>query len=248
MVFAAGYGTRLGPRTEKLPKALVPVGGRPMIEYPLLLLRHYGLREIIINLHHLGEQIEGYLKDGARLGLQISYSYEPKLLDTGGGLLQARDFFTSDAFIVINSDVLIDLNLEELCAQHLRKRATATLVLRRDPEADLYGSIETSADLRIQSFLGHKSPQKGSGGPLTKFMFTGVQVLEPKIFDYMDCGAPASSNVFSTTKVTYPRMLVHGEALYGFRFGGYWQDLGAPERIREAQEKLKRGEVKLHYL
>ncbi|HWX76528.1 MAG TPA: sugar phosphate nucleotidyltransferase, partial [Candidatus Acidoferrales bacterium] len=89
MVFAAGQGLRLGAFTTTTPKALVPVAGRPMIEYPLRLLRHYGISEIIVNLHHLGEQIQTYLGDGSKLGLRIIYSKETELLDTGGGLLKA---------------------------------------------------------------------------------------------------------------------------------------------------------------
>lgn len=248
IVFAAGSGQRLLPLTERLPKALVPVAGRPMIEYPLLLLRHYGIKEIIINLHHLGEKIEAYLKDGEKLGLQISYSREEKLLDTGGGLSQARAFLAEATFIAVNSDVMIDLNLEEVLAQHRREKATATLVLREDPRADFYGPIELSADSRIQTFLSHQSPQRGACGPLAKFMFTGVQVLEPKVFGFMDSQPATSPHPFSITKVTYPKMLLQGDTLYGFRYEGFWQDLGTPERIREAEERLKRGEVRLHYL
>jgi len=96
MVFAAGYGERLRPMTERLPKALVPVGGRPMIEYSLLLLRHYGITEIIINVHYLGAKIREHLLDGKKLGLKITYSEEKELLDTGGGLLQARPFWHSN--------------------------------------------------------------------------------------------------------------------------------------------------------
>src|SRR3954469_4313488 len=111
MVLAAGQGTRLRPLTDRVPKALVPVAGRPMIEYPLLLLKHYGIHEIVINLHHFGEQIEAYLGDGKRFGLQISYSKERQLLDTGGGLRKAKPFFKDETFLVINTDVLIDLPL-----------------------------------------------------------------------------------------------------------------------------------------
>jgi CTP:phosphocholine cytidylyltransferase-like protein len=103
MVLAAGQGTRLRPLTDTQPKALVPVGGRPMIEYSLLLLRYYGIHDIVINLHHHGEQIEERLADGSGLGLQITYSVEPELLDTGGGLLKAKPFLQDDTFIVINS-------------------------------------------------------------------------------------------------------------------------------------------------
>lgn len=243
IVFAAGYGERLRPMTDKLPKALIPVAGRAMIEYPLLLLKYYGIREIVINLHHLGEKIETYLGGGKRLGLKITYSKETELLDTGGGLLRARPFLGDDTFVVINSDVLIDLHLPDLLHHHRQHGAIATLVLRQDPDAERYGSIEASVDFKIQRFLGFAAPHEISSHPLTKFMFTGVQVLEPKVFD---CMGPES--VFSITKVTYPRMLTKGESLYGFPFEGHWQDLGTVERIKQMEEKLARGEVKLHYL
>jgi NDP-sugar pyrophosphorylase family protein len=142
MVFAAGQDERLRPLTGKIPKALVPVAGRPMIEYPLLLLRHHGIREIIINLYHLGEQIEAYLNDGAKLGLEITYSKEQELLDTGGGLLKAKPFLQDGTFIVVNTDVLIDLPLADLIDFHRVKKATASLVLRPDPLADQYGSMD----------------------------------------------------------------------------------------------------------
>lgn len=245
MIFAAGQGQRLRPITDKLPKALVPVAGRPMIEYPLLLLRHYGIEEIIINLHYLGEKIEEHLQDGKKLGLKISYSREERLLDTGGGLLQAKSFLEGGPFIVINSDVIIDLPLAELVANHQRHGATATLVLRADPDADRYGAIEISSDLRIQKFLAHTAPTAGAAGALTKLMFTGVQILEPRIFDYL---RRESTAVFGITRSTYPKLLTQGEALYGFPFTGFWQDLGTVERIREAEKKLVKGEAKLRYL
>ena len=161
MVLAAGQGTRLHPLTERTPKALVAVSGRPMIEYSLLLLKRFDIRDIIINLHHLGSQIESYLGDGTKWGLHITYSQEPELLDTGGGLLKAKRFLDDGTFIVINTDVLIDLSLSELIAFHNQKRAAATLVLRPDPLADQYGSMEIDSDGRIQQISsgthGHRT-------------------------------------------------------------------------------------------
>jgi len=245
MVFAAGQGTRLHPLTHATPKALVPVSGRPMIEYSLLLLKRYGIREIIINLHHLGDQIESHLGDGARWGLQITYSKEPELLDTGGGLLKAKRFLDDGAFIVINTDVLIDLPLNEVMAFHHKKKATATLVLRPDPLADQYGSMDIDGDGRIRRFLQTQiSPDPAV--PTTKLMFTGVQILEPRIFDHMATGG--APRKFSTTKDTYPRMLLHQERLFGFRFDGFWQDLGTASRIEEAEARLATGRARLHYL
>ncbi len=245
MVLAAGQGTRLRPATDSRPKALVPVAGRPMIDYALLLLRHYGIKDIIINLHHFGEQIENRLGDGRALGLKISYSREQELLDTGGGLLQAKAFLQDGAFIVINTDALIDLNLAALIGFHMQRNAAATLVLRADERADEYGSMDIDPSGRICRFLDSKAPIKPDGA-VRKLMFTGVQILDPKVFAYMADGG--KTRKFSTTKHTYPRMLSNGERLYGFPFDGYWQDLGTPARIREAELKLQNGEARLHFL
>ena len=245
MVFAAGQGLRLGALTTTTPKALIPVAGRPMIEYPLRLLRHYGISEIIVNLHHLGEQIETYLGDGSNLGLRISYSKEAELLDTGGGLLKAKPFLQDGTFIVINTDVLIDLPLDEVIDFHKKSKTATTLVLRPDELADQYGSIEIDADGKIYRILHAQrpEPQPVSG---TKLMFTGVQILEPRIFDYMNMEKGLQK--FGTTKHTYPRMLLEGEKLCGFYFDGFWQDVGTVDRIREAEETLAQGKAKLHYL
>ena len=243
MVLAAGQGTRLRPSTDRMPKALVPLAGRPMIEYALRLLGYYGIREIIINLHHLGEQIESRLGDGQQLDLRISYSKESELLDTGGGLLKARSFLQDGSFIVINTDALIDLNLASVIAFHKHKNAAVTLVLRPDEDADRYGSMDIDQQGRICRFLNSKAPIEPSE-PMRKLMFSGVQILEPTVFDYM--GSVAQK--FSTTRETYPKMLVAGEPLYGFCFEGFWQDLGTPERIKQAEESLARGRARLHYL
>ena len=245
MVLAAGQGTRLRPLTDRNPKALIPVAGRAMIEYPLLLLRHYGIRDVVINLHHRGDQIADYLGRGEKYNLQITYSNEPELLDTGGGLLKAKPFLTDGTFIVINTDVLIDLPLADLIEFHRNKKASATLVLRPDELADRYGSMETDAEGRICRFLDARiSIPSGIAG--RKLMFTGVQILEPKVFDWLESDRP--SERFSTTRHVYPRMLRGGEPIYGYLFEGYWQDLGTAARIRETEEDIIQGKTRLHFL
>ena len=245
MVLAAGQGTRLHPITDSRPKALVPLAGRPMIEYALLLLRYYGISEIIINLHHFGEQIEDRLGDGQQLGLNIMYSKETELLDTGGGLLKAKAFLQDGSFIVINTDALIDLNLAEVIAFHKSKNAAATLVLRPDENAEQYGSMDIDEHGRICRFLQTRAPIRPTGSIRT-LMFSGVQLLEPIVFDYM--GAAQAARKFSTTRETYPKMLSAGETLAGYCFKGFWQDLGTIERIKQAEESLASGHARLHYL
>lgn len=245
MIFAAGLGERLRPITTSLPKALVRVAGRPMIDYPLALLRHYGICDIVINLHHLGEKIEAYLGNGAAQGLNITYSKEDELLDTGGGLLKAKHHLQDDTFVVINTDVLIDLRLKDAIEFHQRKRAVATLVVRPDPRADQFGSLEIDDAGYIERFLQVRRPDT-TPAVKEKLMFTGVQIVEPHIFDYMP--PPSGQKKFGTTKDTYPRMLTSGEPLGGFRFAGFWQDLGIAQRITEAEQSLAQGTASLHYL
>lgn len=242
MIFAAGLGTRLRPLTDTLPKCLVPVSGRPMIDYPLMLLRHYGVREIVVNVHHHADRVEEYLGDGSLFGVDIVYSREPVLLDTGGGLLGARRFLDHDTFVIINSDVLIDLRLDQVLRFHHERAAAATLVLRKDAMADAYGSIWTDAEGRIRKLLHHEAPGAASDA-LEQYMFTGVHVVEPRIFQYMEGPGP-----FSITRTTYPRMLAGAERLCGFPFGGKWQDMGTSERLRSTDRKLRQGALKPHFL
>ena len=242
MLFAAGLGTRLRPLTDTLPKCLVPVNGRPMIDYPLLLLRHYRIREIVVNVHHHAEQVEEHLGDGSRFGVDIAYSREPVLMDTGGGLLGAKRLLDQDTFVIVNSDVLIDLRLDEVLRFHRRYQAAVTLVLRKDPRAEAYGAIWTDVEGRIRKLLHHDAPGRRAVS-LKQYMFTGVHVVEPRIFQYMEGPEP-----FSITRTTYPRMLAGTERLCGFPFDGDWQDMGTPERLATTEMKLREGRLRPHYL
>ena len=240
MILAAGFGTRLRPLTNTVPKALVPVAGRPLIEYGLLFLKSQGIEEVIINLHHLGEKIRATLGDGSVYGLRITYSPEDPILETGGGIQKAQTFLDGETFIVLNCDTILDLDLSALLTTHRQNRATATLVLRPDPEAARYGLLETNADSRIRRFLGQ--PTEVSE-PLSPYMFTGCQMLEPRIFAFMPTGKP-----FSTTRETYPQMLHAGEPLYGFIHTGPWIVVDDAAGVARATQTLISGQVRLSYL
>jgi len=125
MVLAAGRGTRLAPLTDTTPKPLLPVAGRPLIEHILEFLRAGGIREVVINLHHLGQRIEERIGDGRRLGLRVKYSWEDPILDTGGGIKRAEPLLAGEPFVVVNGDSLLELRLEDVVAFH---RADATVV------------------------------------------------------------------------------------------------------------------------
>ncbi|HJY82929.1 MAG TPA: NDP-sugar synthase [Candidatus Binatia bacterium] len=240
MILAAGFGTRLRPLTNTVPKALVPVAGRPLIEYGLLFLKSQGIEEVVINLHHLGEQIRAALSDGGVYGLRIMYSPEDPICDTGGGIKKAQAFLGGETFVVLNCDTILDLDLSSLLTAHRKNCAAATLVLRPDREAARYGILETDTGGRIRRFLGQPAERSES---LSPYMFTGFQVLEPRVFDFMPAGKP-----FSTTRETYPQMLRAGEPLYGFIHTGPWMVVDNAEGIAQATQAIISGRVRLSYL
>lgn len=231
MILAAGLGTRMRPFTETIPKALIEVGGRPLIDYALRTLAAAGIREIVINLHHLGEQVRARVGDGSPWGVHVAYSEEPELQGSGGGIRQARRLLGDGTFVALNADTLAGVELTPMLAEHGRRGAVATMVLRKDPRIDSFGAIGIARDGRIRRFLEHSAP---GGAQVDLFMFTGVQILEPRVFDFMPEGP------FSITEITYPRMLAAGEPLFGARFDGPWLTVGTPDELTHAENELRR--------
>jgi NDP-sugar pyrophosphorylase family protein len=242
MILAAGLGTRLRPLTNTVPKALVPVAGRPLIEYNLLLLKAYGIEDVVINLHHLGNKIREALGDGSAYGLHITYSPEDPILESGGGIKNAQPFLDGKTFIVVNCDTIVDVDLHALLAAHRQTRSVATLVLRSDSEAASYGLLETDAHGRLRRIRGEPSDIAVTE-PLSQYMFTGCQVLEPRVFDFMPEVKP-----FSTTRETYVAMLRANEPLSGFIHTGTWMTVDDAEAMTHATQAIVSGQVRLSYL
>jgi NDP-sugar pyrophosphorylase family protein len=232
MILAAGFGSRLRPLTDRTPKPLLRVGGHPMIAYPLAILREAGIREVLINLHHLGAQIRDALGGGSKYGMSITYSEEHPILDTGGAIKKAQSFLQGGTFAVLNSDTVLDLCLADVIVQHRRLGALATMVLRPDREAARFGVIEVDSSLRIRRFLGRPA---AVGETLTPLMFAGVHVFEPEVFSYMEDGR------FGINALTYPRMMAAGCPLYGFDFRGYWRVLDTHAGLAEGRAELEQG-------
>ncbi len=237
MLLAAGKGLRLRPVTAKIPKPLVPVGGRPMVERVLDLMSEAGIRHVHMNSHHLGHLLPENLGDGSRWGFALDYHPEETILGTGGGLLGVKNecpqLVADGPFLMINSDILMDLDLEALLRDHLQHEPLATLVLRPDPRARDYGVIAPDDHGRIRRFL-----TVNTGGATQEMMFTGVQVLSPRIFEYM----PDHGGEFPITD-TYMKALAAGETLRAFVHHGYWNDLGTPARLMEAEADIAAGRV-----
>jgi len=239
MILAAGLGTRLRPLTDHLPKPLLPIDGRPLIEYTLLLLRKYGLIDVVINLHYQGEKIREALGNGSRLGMKIRYSEEPQILGTGGGIKNVQSFFSEEPFLVINSDILVDVDLNRVIETHRRAGAAATLVLREDPDVEKWGAVGVDSQHRIRQLLGKP---EWAGEALSKKMFTGIHVMGPRVLSHIPAGR------FSNIVDAYIEMARTGERLIGHGCSDYWMDIGTPDRYRAAQEDLKARRVRLSFL
>ena len=236
MILAAGLGTRLRPLTETLPKPLLPIAGRPLIVWNLLLLRRHGVTEVMINLHHLGHLIEQALGDGAQFGMRIAYSKEPVILGTGGGLKQAEPFFGGEPFFVLNGDTLFDMDLGGMAAVHRQHRAAATMAVRADPDPDRWGAVELDARHHVVRITGRgKAPE----GRTEKRMFAGVHLMHPRLL----ASAPAGRE--SSIIDAYVRAIQAGETVAGCDLPGYWSDIGTPERYAQAQRDVDAGAIRL---
>lgn len=233
MILAAGKGTRLRPLTDATPKPLLEVAGRPMIAFPLKLVREAGIEAVVINLHHLGEQIRDTLGTGAQYGVHITYSAEDPILETGGGIAACREALGDEAFVVLNADTYLEIRLAEVIAFHESRRALVTMALRPDPDVARYGAIEIDETQRVRRFLGHNAvPAPGVSEPLTALMYAGVMVLEPRIFSFLPAG------IYSITRDVFPRLLQAGEAIYGYVYSGYWRVLDTPEDLTAGRREI----------
>lgn len=233
MILAAGKGTRLRPLTESVPKPLVDVAGRPMIGFPLQLVREAGIHDVVINLHHLGHMIRDRLGDGTACGLRIQYSEEDPILDTGGGIAAARPWLNGDSFALLNADTYMDLRLDDVVAVHRRTGALATMVVRPDPEARRRDAAYVDASGRLWSLLGADAPAAPAGlAGCARMMYAGVMILEPRIFDYLPAG------VYSVTRDVYPRLLAAQEPLYAYVHRGYWRVLDTHEDLAAGRQEI----------
>lgn len=223
MILAAGLGTRLRPVTDILPKALVKVGGKTLLESAIRHLAGHGVKDIIINVHHFADQVIDFLARNNNFGLNISISDErDQLLDTGGGLVKASAFFTGKGpFFVRNVDILSDLDLNKMMEYHQQSKAVATLAVRIR-ETSRYFLFDT--DHRLCGWTNSKTGEKvvasGSGKNLEMMAFSGIQVLSPEIFNLV-----TETGKFSLTPL-YLR-LAKDHLIRGFPDNSsLWKDVG----------------------
>jgi len=248
MVLAAGKGTRVRPITSVVPKPMIPILGKPVLESIIEHLRTNGFDEIVINTSHLAPVIEDYFRDGTRLGVQIAYSFEG-LLDGGrleglaigsaGGMRRIQDHsgFFDDTFAVLCGDALIDVDLQEAVRFHREHRAMATIVLRNVPREEVfrYGVVACDGDGRVTTFQEKPAVQDA----ISTFINTGIYIFEPEVFHFIPSGRP-----FDIGSELFPAMVAAGAPIYGVELPFEWVDIGSVADYWTATRMAVNGQIR----
>ncbi len=223
LILAAGKGTRLLPHTEIRPKPLFPVGGRPLLSVVIDKLIDAGVSRILINAHHLSEQIESFVGE-QEFTVPVSVVKEEEILETGGAIKNLAHYLDKEPMLVVNSDILFDLDLAEVCAFHGNNGSHATLVLHDYPE---FNKVSVDGEGKILSFDAEFTAPPESAG--RKLAFTGIQVIAPSISGFFP-----DKDFFSSIEI-YRNIIGGGETVRAFiAENPNWKDLGTPERYRDA--------------
>jgi NDP-sugar pyrophosphorylase family protein len=234
MIFAAGLGKRLGKLTESIPKALVEINGKTALHLAVEKCSSYGFADIIVNVHHFAGRVESEADRLNKMGFSVTVSDEKDLLlETGGGLYKARSFFNDEPFLIYNSDIVTDLDLAELYRFHMSKKGLATLAVRKrqgnrfylvDKEGILNGWCNTAT--------GEEIITRSGTDELHQIAFSGVQIVDPSIFNYM------SEGIYSLTTL-YLRLAADHKIFTFNHDKGYWYDIGTPENLEKVRSFLK---------
>jgi NDP-sugar pyrophosphorylase family protein len=223
VVLAGGKGARLAPYTKILPKPLMPIGDMPILEILLHQMRRAGIKEVILTVGHLAELLQAFFQNGERLGLKISYSYEEHPLGTAGPLSLVSEQL-DDTFLVTNGDVLTNLNLAKMIAEHRQSGAAATIASHaRQVKVDL-GVLEFDEQDNLCGYIEKPT--------YDFFVSMGIYVFEPRALQYIPY------NQYLDFPNLILKMIKQGETVRGHRFEGYWQDLGRPDDYEQAIQEF----------
>ncbi len=249
MILAAGKGTRVQPITYTIPKPLIPILQKPVMEFLVDLLREHGFNEIMVNVSHLAQEIESYFHDGQRFGVQIGYSFEGSIGATGeligqavgsaGGMKRIQEFapFFDDTFVVLCGDALIDLDLTAAIKWHRAKGSLATVVMKSVPREQVssYGVVVTDEKGRIKAFQEKPSIEEA----LSTTINTGIYIFEPEIFNYI----PANQE-YDIGSDLFPKLVEMGAPFYGISMDFQWVDIGKVPDYWQAIRSVLMGDVK----
>ena len=230
MILAAGKGTRVRPITQPIPKPLIPILQKPVMEFLLELLRKHGFDQVMVNVSHLAEEIESYFRDGQRFGVQIAYSFEGKIVDgdlvgealgSAGGLRRIQDFnpFFDDTFIVLCGDALIDLDLTAAVKWHKEKGAIATVITKSVSKevVSSYGVVVTDEEGKIKTFQEKPSIEEA----LSTNINTGIYIFEPEVINYIP-----PNQKYDIGSELFPKLVSENTPFYAVNMDFEWVDIG----------------------
>ncbi|MDN4074755.1 sugar phosphate nucleotidyltransferase [Fictibacillus terranigra] len=237
VIMAGGKGTRLRPLTCNLPKPMVPLLHKPVMEYSIELLKKYGITDIAVTLHYMPEAIKNYFGDGSDFGVNLHYFEETTPLGTAGSIKNAEDFL-DERFIVISGDALTDFDLSQGIRYHEEKDSLVTIFMKQVESPLEYGVIMTNQDGEIIRFLEKPSWNEVFSDTVN----TGIYVLEPEIFQYMEKDVQTD---FS--KDLFPLLMKEERPLYGYPADGYWSDIGSLHQYRQSHRDMLDGTVNLPF-
>jgi len=220
VILVGGPGTRLQPLTDDKPKSVLPVLNRPFMEHTIAYLRQYGIEDIILTLSYLPDVIRGYLGDGSRCGVRLTYCLEEEPLGTAGAVKNAGAYL-DNTFIVLNGDIFTDMDLAGMLAFHRDKKARVTISLSRVDNPSAFGVVETDGSGRVQRFI-EKPPLAEA---TTNWINAGIYILEPEVLEHIP-----SNTHYMFERGLFPNLLDMGAPVYGYPYRGYWLDMGTPEK------------------
>lgn len=237
LIMAAGYGTRLEPLTLAVPKPMIPIVNLPVMQHNIELLSRYGFRDITANIHYHPEQIENFFGDGYDYKVNLSYSFEEKLLGTAGGVRKmALDVANiKGTFVILSSDALTDINLDKIYEFHQAKKALITVALCPVEDVTGFGVVIQDDDGRITGFQEKPSAAEAK----SKMVNAGIYVMEPEVLKMIPAG------FFDFGKQLFPKLVKEKAPLYGYQMVEYWSDVGCLDKYICSSYEAMRGSVQI---
>lgn len=235
LFLAGGMGTRLQPLTDKLPKPMVPIMNKPLLERTMFNLKKCGISEVVISTCYQPDYIKDYFGNGNKLNLKIEYIVEDSPMGTGGAIKKAEDYF-KESFVVFNSDILSDIDLNKMIDFHKSKQALATIAVTEVQDPSMYGVIEYDSEGNITSFKEKPKP----GETLSKSINAGIYIFEPDIFKEID-----ANRAISIEREIFPKILEKAQKIGAYQSGSYWMDIGTIEKYKQTHKDIMDGKCRL---
>ena len=234
VILVGGEGTRLRPLTNGIPKSMVPVLNEPFLEHTIAYLKEYGVNKVILTLSYLPDVIREYFGDGNDWDTRLIYAIENNPLGTAGAVKNTGQHL-KETFIVLNGDIFTDLDITDMLTFHRQKKSKVTIALTRVDNPCDFGVVETDGENRVERFIEKPSPEQVT----SNWINAGIYIIEPEVLEYV----PENAH-YMFERGLFPRLLDMKEPLYGYRFDGYWLDMGTPEKYLCLNRDLLLSKVK----